>query len=408
MRPSLRVALFTDSFDEANGVGTFCQQFAAFTLQQNIPFLCVRPGSQRRAIYDQSLTTLELKRSLAAFPIDYGFRCDPLLSRYKNWVTDQLRLFRPDLVHITGPGDFGILGFWAAHSLGMPRVASWHTNLHEYAGRRLNKLCSVLPTAWRNRIVRCGEDLSLDALMRFYRLPLFVFAPNKSMIQLLKERVHKPAYFLPHGVDTNLYSPTRRRPRNDSFCIGYVGRFTPEKSVRLFVDLEQRLLAAGRKDFRSVLVGEGTEKGWLKNNLRFAEFPGLLRGEALAEAYAGMDVFVFPSRTDTFGLVLLEAMASGVPVVVTPEAAVRVKVQHGVTGFVAQDIGGFTDSVLRLMENQALRREMSCAARQFACSKDWSEVFPQVYRAYEIGLKECGYPPGTDSLPRRKQEAQGE
>ena len=183
MKPSLRVALFTDSFDEANGVATFCQQFAAFTLQQNIPFLCVRPGSQRRSICDQSLTTLELKRSPAAFPIDYGFRCDPLLSRYKSWVTDQLRLFGPDLVHITGPGDFGILGFWAAHSLGIPLVASWHTNLHEYAGRRLDRLCSRLPAAWRKRVVRTGESLSLDALMRFYRLPRFVLAPNESMIR---------------------------------------------------------------------------------------------------------------------------------------------------------------------------------------------------------------------------------
>lgn len=387
---SLRVALFTDSFDEANGVATFCQQFAAFTQQKEIPFLCVRNGARTQAIYDQSLTTLELKRSLAAFPVDYEFRCDPLLSRYKNWVTDQLRLFRADLVHITGPGDFGILGFWAAHSLGIPLVASWHTNLHEYAGRRLDKLASRLPASWRNRIVRWGEDLSFDALMRFYRLPRFTLAPEESMIRLLRDRTHRPAYFLPHGVDTDFYSPSRHNRRTDSFCIGYVGRLTPEKSVRLFVELEQRLRAAGQLEFRLMLVGEGSEKGWLRKNLSSAELPGILRGEALAEAFANMDVFVFPSRTDTFGLVLLEAMASGVPVVVCPETSVRVGVQHGVTGFVAEDVGGFTESVLRLMNNEALRRDMSCAARRFACSRAWSRVFEQVYRTYEIGLAECG------------------
>ena len=387
---SPRVALFTDSFDEANGVATFCQQFASFALQQEIPFLCVRSGARTQAISDRSLTTLKLKRSLAAFPIDYEFRCDPLLSRYKNWVTDQLRLFRADLVHITGPGDFGILGFWAAHTLGIPLVASWHTNLHEYAGRRLEKLSSRLPTSWRNGIVRLGEDLSLDALMRFYRLPRFTLAPDESMIRLLMDRTRRPAYFLPHGVDTNFYSPTRRNRRTDSFCIGYVGRLTPEKSVRLFVELEQRLLAAGQREFRLVLVGEGNERGWLRNNLQSAELPGILRGEALAEAFANMDVFVFPSQTDTFGLVLLEAMASGVPVVVTPETAVRVGVQHGLAGFAAQDTGGFTESVLRLMDSEALRRDMSCAARRFACSRAWSGVFEQVYRTYEIGLAECG------------------
>jgi glycosyltransferase involved in cell wall biosynthesis len=169
-----------------------------------------------------------------------------------------------------------------------------------------------------------------------------------------------------------------------------VGRLTPEKSVRLFVELEQRLLAAGQRNFELVLVGEGSEKEWLKNNLQLAEFPGILRGEVLAEAFANMDVFVFPSQTDTFGLVLLEAMASGVPVVVSPEAAVRVEVQHGITGFAARDIGAFTESVLRLMDSEALRREMSCAARRFACSKAWTGVFKQVYRTYEIGLEECG------------------
>ena len=387
---SLRVALFTDSFDEANGVATFCQQFAAFTQQKEIPFLCVRNGSRTRATCDQSLTTLELKRSLAAFPIDYEFRCDPFLSRYKTWVTDQLRLFRADLVHITGPGDFGILGFWAAHSLGIPLVASWHTNLHEYAGRRLDKLSSRLPTSWGNRIVRLGEDLSLDALMRFYRLPRFTLAPDESMIRLLRDRTHRPAYFLPHGVDTNFYSPARRNRRIDSFCIGYVGRLTPEKSVRLFVELEQRLRATGQREFRLVLIGEGNERAWLRKNLQSAELPGILRGEGLAEAFANMDVFVFPSQTDTFGLVLLEAMASGVPVVVRPETSVRVGVQPGITGFVAQDVGGFTESVLRLMGSEPLRREMSCAARRFACSRAWSGVFEQVYRTYEVGLAECG------------------
>jgi phosphatidylinositol alpha 1,6-mannosyltransferase len=96
--------------------------------------------------------------------------------------------------------------------------------------------------------------------------------------------------------------------------MGYVGRLSREKSVRLSAELEQRLLASGQRDFRVVLIGEGNENGWLTSHLQSFELPGILRGEALAESFANLDVFVFPSRTDTFGLVLLEAMASGVPV----------------------------------------------------------------------------------------------
>ncbi len=196
--------------------------------------------------YQQSLTTIELKRSLAAIPLDYDLRCDLLLSRYKNCVTDQLRLFRADLVHITGPGDFGVLGFWAAHSLGIPLVASWHANLHEYAGRRLDKLFSNVPPVWRKRVAQAGEDLSLRALMRSYRLPRFLMAPNESMIHLLQQLTGRPTFFMPHGVDTEVYSPTRRGPPTGAFCIGYVGRLTPEKNVRLFAELERSLVAPAK------------------------------------------------------------------------------------------------------------------------------------------------------------------
>jgi glycosyltransferase involved in cell wall biosynthesis len=103
-----------------------------------------------------------------------------------------------------------------------------------------------------------------------------------------------------------------------------------------------------------------------------------------------MDAFVFPSRTDTFGLVVLEAMASGVPVVVSPDTGLRAGVQHGVTGFHAGDLHSFTRSILHLMKDESARREMGSAARDFACSKTWSSVFEQLYRTYEAGLEEIG------------------
>jgi glycosyltransferase involved in cell wall biosynthesis len=301
-------------------------------------------------------------------------------------VTEALRAFAPDLVHITGPGDVGILGFWAAHSLGVPLVASWHTNLHEYAGRRLEKLLAAFPETWRRRAAQTGEDLCLDALLRFYRLPRFSLAPNQTMIDVLRARTGKPAYFMPHGVNLGAFSPDRRTAHGHPFSIGYVGRMTPEKNVRLFVELERRLLAAGRRDFRFVLIGEGSEREWLKNHLQHGHLPGILRGEALASAFADMDAFLFPSHTDTFGLVLLEAMASAVPVLVSPETGARVDVQDGVNGFLANSIEDFERGVTRLMDDASLRARMSASAREFACGRGWSSVFEQVYETYMAGL----------------------
>ena len=344
---------------------------------------------------------MEIKRGPAAFAVDHDLSCDPFLSRYKNWVTSQVRLFHPDLVHITGPGDIGILGLWVAHTLRVPLVASWHTNLHEYAGRRLNKLFSFLPDIWRERVCVTAEEQSLRACIRFYGLARFLLAPNEAMVHLLQERTGKPAFLMAHGVDTEAYSPRWRCRRDHSFCIGYVGRLTPEKNVRLFVDLEKSLLSQGEGNFRFTLIGDGNERDWLRRNLEFGETPGILRGEALAKAFANMDVFVFPSRTDTFGLVLLEAMASGVPVVVSPETGARVGVRHGVTGFHAPDLQSFTESVRQLMSSETLRQRTSTAARIFTCDRVWNGVFEQLYRTYEWGLK----PPAANQTIGRFAES---
>ena len=329
------------------------------------------------------MTTLELNRGWASFPLDKDLTCDPLLSRHRKWTIDQLKQFQPDLIHITGPGDFGTLGLWVAKSLGIPRVASWHTNLHEYASRRLQKALRLVPRGPRGRIVAAAEDLSLDAAMRFYRLAHVVLAPNQEMVDELRIRTQRPAYLMAHGVDSTRFSPAWRKRTDGLISIGYVGRLTPEKNLRWFCELERKILAAGQRDFRLLLIGDGSEREWLKRNLQFGELPGVLRGDSLSAAFAGMDIFVFPSRTDTFGLVILESMASGVPVVVSPETGARVQVQNGVTGFLAED---FTESVLQLMRSESLRQRMGAEARRFACSRDWASVFEDLYQTYDAAL----------------------
>ena len=383
MKPPLRVALFADSFDEPNGVATLSREFVHFAGHRQLPFCCVHAGPQRRASCRGSVTTLELNRGWASFPLDKDLKCDPLLSRHRKWVIDQLKEFQPDLIHITGPGDFGTLGLWVAKSMGIPRVASWHTNLHEYASKRLQKALRFVPRGLQRRIVAAAEDLSLDAAMRFYRLAHLVLAPNQEMVDELRSRTQRPAYLMAHGVDSTRFSPAWRKRRDGLITIGYVGRLTPEKNLRWFCELERSLLAAGQRDFRLLLVGDGSEREWLKRNLQFGELPGVLRGDSLAAAFAGMDIFVFPSRTDTFGLVILEAMASGVPVVVSPETGARVQVQHGVTGFLAED---FTEGVLQLMRSESLRQRMGAEARRFAFSRDWTSVFEDLYQTYDAAL----------------------
>jgi phosphatidylinositol alpha 1,6-mannosyltransferase len=362
----------------------------AFAGRCNIPLFSVHSGPRTILAQQGAITTLELKRSLASFRLDHDLYCDPFLTRFRNRASAALRAFQPDLVQITGPGDMGILGAYIAHLLQVPLVASWHTNLHEYAGRRLDNFFSFLPIAWREKLSRTVEAQSLRACIWFYHYARFTLAPNQAMVDVLASRTHRPSFLMAHGVDTNLFSPSRRDRTGGPFTIGYVGRLTPEKNVRMLAELERSLVAAGHNNFRIVLVGDGSERDWLRRNLHHGEFPGVLRGPALAQAFANMDAFVFPSQTDTFGLVLLEAMASGVPVVVSPETGTRVGIVHGSSGYHARTLSDFTQSVLWIMQNPTRQQEMSRAARDFACAHAWDNVFAGVYHTYLAGLKAIG------------------
>jgi phosphatidylinositol alpha 1,6-mannosyltransferase len=275
------------------------------------------------------------------------------------------------------------VGAWVAHELRIPMAASWHTNLHEYAAQRSRWLLTRLPASRRAVTARRIEDGALDLLSLFYSWARVVFAPNTDLCRMLEEKTRRPCHLMQRGVDTQLFSPARRDrdPGDTDFVLGFVGRMSIEKNVALLVQVQRELEARGLRNLRFRIVGQGTDEAWLREHLPRAEFPGVLRGEALARAYAGMDVFVFPSHTDTFGNVVLEALASGVPAVVTPDGGPKSLVREGATGFVATD-ADFSAAVERIVTNPALHASMREQARAYAMSASWDAVFEKVYSGY--------------------------
>jgi glycosyltransferase involved in cell wall biosynthesis len=171
-----------------------------------------------------------------------------------------------------------------------------------------------------------------------------------------------------------------------------------EKNVSLLAGVERELDAMGLGGVRFLIVGHGSEEAALRRDLKGAEFAGVLRGQALAEAYANMDVLVFPSHTDTFGNVVLEALASGVPAVVTPDGGPKFIVCDGETGFVTDD-EHFAEAVAELVNNQARLREMRLKARAYALGCGWDAVFDRVYAGYETALKSVGDGGERESSP---------
>jgi glycosyltransferase involved in cell wall biosynthesis len=199
---------------------------------------------------------------------------------------------------------------------------------------------------------------------------------------MLEGRTGRPVFLMPRGVDTGMFAPGRRTRRAGPFTYGYVGRITSEKSVRLLADVERALQAAGKRDYRFVITGHGPEEPWLRRNLLKAEFTGVLRGLPLAEAYANIDMLLFPSRTDAFGNVVQEAQASGVPPLVTNSGGPRFLVRHRVDGFVAESDSDFVQLAVDAMDDprfDSIRR--AARARAETCS--WENVFDDVFSVYQ-------------------------
>jgi phosphatidylinositol alpha 1,6-mannosyltransferase len=380
----MRVAYFPDSFHEINGVAHTSRQFEAFARRRNLPFLCVRAGNRvPRLLTENNLTTLELRRGFLSFWLDNDLSFDPAFLRHLPAITHALREFKPDIIHITGPSENGILGAALANHLHLPLAASWHTNVHEYAARRSRKLIRILPENRRQAAADAIEHMALLATARFYSLARILFAPNPGLCDLLERHTGRPCHLMQRGVDTNLFSPEHRsrRPGDDAFVLGFVGRLSVEKNVALLVKVQQELANRGVRNFRFCVIGQGVEENWLRENLPGAEFPGVLRGEALARAYANMDLFVFPSHTDTFGNVVLEALASGVPAIVTPDGGPVTIVRDGETGIVASD-EGFSGAAAKILRSSSLHQRMRQQARSNALNASWDSVFEKVYAAY--------------------------
>jgi glycosyltransferase involved in cell wall biosynthesis len=381
-----RVAFFTDTFQEINGVALTSRQLTDFARRHERPFLCVRGGSETKRSQDGSIGHLELCRGPLAFELDRGLLHDPMLWRLHGQVEEAIEDFKPDIVHVVSPGDVSEIGVYIAKMMKLPLAISWHTNLHEFGAMRLDKLLGWMGPEARKNVVDFSEANILNIVLAFYKLGDVLYAPNEDLVRMLSERTQKPVFLMKRGIDTELFHPARRTVGDGVPRLGFVGRITPEKSVQFLRELEVKLQAAGVPPFRFLIVGDGSERDWLRNNLSAADLPGIQRGEELAESYANMDIFVFPSRTDTFGNVVLEAFASGVPAVVTDAGGPKFIVKNNVSGFVAANDGEFVDWTAWLLRNPELRRSMGAEARAQACGESWEAVFEKVYEGYQVGM----------------------
>ncbi len=382
-----RVAFFPDSFLEVNGVAMTSKRLIGYAKRNGYPYLCIHAGKKTETTEDESVKYLSLKRSPFSFPMDEDLKYDPFFQRHVNRVLRELLKFQPDVMHITGLNDVSIIGVYLAWKLQIPLVGSWHTNLHEFAARRLMRLLRFLPQKTLDSMTGFAERKIMDGAVLYYKIPKVVLSPNQELVDILGKGTKRVSRLMSRGVDTEKFAPEKRTVNDNIFRFGFVGRLRVEKNVRLLAALEKKLLEKGKTNFKFLIVGEGNEREWLEKNMTHAEFTGFLDGEQLSAAYANMDVFVFPSETDAFGNVAQEANASGVPSIVTNQGGPKFIIKHQESGFIAENFDDFVKYSLELMDNPEKLAKMKQQSRQNARSSSWDAVFDSVYDAYREAIK---------------------
>lgn len=383
MTQAPRVALFCETYSEINGVALTARQLVAYAKRHGFPLLAIHGGKIPGNHTEGSVRRVELKRSWASIGIERDLEYDFFFFwRYAKLIRTELEKFQPDVIHVTSPGELGQLGVYLSRQMKIPLVASWHTNFHEFAARRLAKLIGFLPSRATRPIVSWSQDRALRLLLWFYGFAGVTLAPHPPIVDWLEKELRRPSFLMPRGVDGEQFHPKHRTVKDGMLRLGFVGRVTPEKGVRLLRDIERALEENGIRDFRLLIVGDGSEVKWLKRHLKHGEFTGVLRGEELARAYANMDLFVFPSRTDTFGNVVQEAAASEVPAVVTDKGGPQNLVAAGVTGYIAGSNEEFIAQVVELARDRLTLKRMGKAAREKVSGVSWDAAFEKTYAAY--------------------------
>ena len=382
-----RVALFCETFHEINGVALTARQLVSYAQRHAYPFLAVHGGLNPGVSQEGSVRRIELKRAWLSIGVERDLQYDLFFWRYLRRLRNEVIAFRPDMIHITSPGELGQLAAYLCHTLNTPLVASWHTNFHQFAARRLQRFLSFLPAMITRPAAGCVQVQGLRLQMWFYGMAKVTLAPTPQQVGWLEKKLQRPCFLMTRGVDAEQFNPAHRTLHDGVVRIGFVGRVTPEKGVRLLAKIEAALESMGLRDFELVVVGHGSEVSWLKRHLRHGKFTGVLRGEELSRAYANMDLFAFPSRTDTFGNVVQEAAASGVPAVVTNEGGPQHLVAQGETGYIAETDEEFVARAVELAGAPQKMRMMGAAARSRVLGASWEKALDQVYLAYEHCLR---------------------
>ncbi|XQE66111.1 glycosyltransferase family 4 protein [Pseudomonas sp. P3C3] len=362
---SLHIALVSETFPpEVNGVANTLGRLCQGLRERGHRLQLVRPRQADDTAPNDDQLLLTRGWPLPGYAgLQWGH--SSLHKLLRRWQRN-----RPDVLYIATEGPLGLSALRAARRLGIPVVSGFHTNFQQYSDHYGFGLLTRLLTGY---------------LRWFHNRSRLTLVPSPSQRLELQRRGFERLELLARGVDGQLFHPARRSAAlraewglgEDEIVVLHVGRLAAEKNLQLltraFRELQGNL---PRQRLRLVLVGDGPLRAQLQAELPDALFCGVQRGEALAAHYASGDLFLFPSLSETFGNVVLEALASGLAVVAFDQAAAAQHIRHGHNGALATpgDEAAFIEAARWLLEDAESLRRVRLNARQHAGKQGWPAI----------------------------------
>lgn len=369
-RPSLRIAVVTETWPpEVNGVAMTLAKLVQGLSHRNHDVQLIRPRQTKTEspLNDASLQEVLMRgMPIPRYPeLKLGLPSKKTL--VKTWT-----LRRPDVVHIATEGPLGWSALQAAKVLKLPVTSDFRTNFQSYSKH--------YGVGWLRKPI-------VAYLRKFHNATACTMVPTRELMRTLSENGFANLKVVSRGVDTKLFNISKRdislrdswgATENTKVLIS-VGRMAPEKNLDQVLKTYEALKYTGQA-FKLVMVGDGPLKQQFQQRYPEIIFPGMLSQAHLAAYYASSDLFIFPSQTETFGNVTLEALASGIPVLAFDCAAARDWVQTGINGWLVAENNpeGFAAQAVSIFSSKDSLDQMMRTTRQQVVHLDWDQIAEQV------------------------------
>ena len=369
-RPSLRIAVVTETWPpEVNGVAMTLAKLVQGLSHRNHDVQLIRPRQTKTdsPMSDSSLEEVLMRgMPIPRYPeLKLGLPSKKTL--VKTWT-----LRRPDVVHIATEGPLGWSALQAAKVLKLPVTSDFRTNFQSYSKH--------YGVGWLRKPI-------VAYLRKFHNATACTMVPTRELMRTLSQNGFANLKVVSRGVDTKLFNISKRDTSlrsswgatDDTKVLISVGRMAPEKNLDQVLKTYEALKVTGLA-FKLVMVGDGPLKEQFQKRYPEIIFPGMLSQSNLAAYYASSDLFIFPSQTETFGNVTLEALASGIPVLAFDCAAARDWVQTGVNGWLVAENNpeGFAAQAVTVFNSKDLLEQITQSTRQQVVHLDWDQIAEQV------------------------------